>query len=81
MKVSAYSLGGLSLLFTFILCGNCMAQDVPMKKQDLKTKAKITAFFSDYLSGKDGGFLKARQQSNPPTRRKCRLSCGRLGKK
>lgn len=56
MKVSAYSLGGLSLLFTFILCGNCMAQDVPMKKQDLKTKAKITAFFSDYLSGKEGAF-------------------------
>lgn len=56
MKVSAYSLGGLSLLFTFILCDNCMAQDVPMKKQDLKTKAKITAFFSDYLSGKEGAF-------------------------
>ena len=56
MKISAYSLGMLGLLFAFILPSNSMAQDVPLKKQDLKTKAKITAFFSDYLSGKEDSF-------------------------
>ena len=53
MKKSTYSLNMLSLLLVFVISGNSMAQETSLKKQDLKTKAKVTSFFSAYLSGKE----------------------------
>ncbi len=53
MKKSTYSLNMLSLLLVFVISGNSMAQETSLKKQDLKTKAKVTLFFSAYLSGKE----------------------------
>lgn len=56
MKNTTHPLNLLSIILVCVFSGNCIAQEVPLKKQDLKTKAKITTYFSDYLSGKEEGY-------------------------
>ena len=56
MKNTTSPLNLLSIILVCVFSVNCIAQEVPLKKQDLKTKAKITTHFSNYLSGKEGGY-------------------------
>lgn len=56
MKNTTHPLNLLSIILVCVFSVNCIAQEVPLKKQDLKTKAKITTHFSNYLSGKEEAY-------------------------
>ena len=51
MKDTIYSFKMLSLLIVLAFSNYSMAQEVSLKKQDVKTKEKITTHFSGHLSG------------------------------
>ena len=51
MKNTVYSFKMLSLLIVLAFSNYSMAQEVSLKKQDVKTKEKITTHFSGHLSG------------------------------
>ena len=51
MKNTIYSFQILSLLIILAFSNYSMAQEVSLKKQDVKTKEKITTHFSGHLSG------------------------------
>lgn len=53
MKTTTNPLNLLSIILVFVFTGNCIAQEIPLKKQDLKTKTKIAAYFSNYLADKE----------------------------
>ena len=64
MKDTIYSFKMLSLLIVLAFSNYSMAQEVSLKKQDVKTKEKITTHFSGHLSGnadayKDKSTLKS----------------------
>lgn len=51
MKNTIYSFQILSLLIILAFSNYSMAQEVSLKKQDIKTKERITSYFSGHLSG------------------------------
>ena len=51
MKNTVYSFKMLSLLIVLAFSNYSMAQEVSLKKQDVKTKEKMTTHFSGHLSG------------------------------
>lgn len=51
MKDTIYSFKMLSLLIVLAFSNYSIAQEVSLKKQDVKTKEKITTHFSGHLSG------------------------------
>lgn len=64
MKDTIYSFKMLSLLIVLAFSNYSIAQEVSLKKQDVKTKEKITTHFSGHLSGnadayKDKSTLKS----------------------
>lgn len=57
MKKIIYSLTMLSILLVFTFPNGCLAQKASLTKQDAKTKAKVTTFYSDYLAGKNDRYV------------------------
>ena len=51
MKDTIYSFKMLSLLIVLAFSNHSMAQEISLKKQDVKTKEKIMTYFSGHLSG------------------------------
>ena len=51
MKNTIYSFQMLSLLIILAISNCSMAQEVSLKKKDIKTKERITTYFSGHLSG------------------------------
>ena len=80
MKNTVYSFKMLSLLIVLAFSNYSMAQEVSLKKQDVKTKEKITTHFSGHLSGNADAYDDKSRLKSTDVKKMLQIVCFRPDK-